>query len=398
VTTDRGPPSNGGPQFRLRPSVEAFVDRHGALCFVRAGASDLIVRAPDPHDVALVDRLQRGPQTVRSLSDGLGLDPSAIGEKLASLEAAGLVLVREPAAQGLLAGEDMVRFDRQLGYFAELGDEVRLQRRLRDSRVVVIGCGGIGTWVVAALACVGVGRIELVDDDRVALSNLNRQILYARHDVGTLKVSAAASWLHAFDPAIEVTVVPRRVERAADVPALVAGADVVILAADSPPYDIARWVNAACIDAVVPFAVAGQVPPMIKVGPTYSPGDGPCFACHETAVAAGSSGYEDYVAFSQSRPANAMSTVGPASCVAGGLLGLDVMHLLLGRPPATRGAAIMVHMDTLETRREAIPRDPACAACHHLADGRVDGLGAAHAQSVASEHPAQVRGDGDEPE
>jgi molybdopterin/thiamine biosynthesis adenylyltransferase len=289
-----------------------------------------------------------------------------LAEKLASLEAAGLLVIRERPAPRLLSREDAERFDRQLPYLAELGDEVRLQRRLRDSRVVVIGCGGIGTWVVAALACAGVGHVVLVDDDRVALSNLNRQMLYARRDVGVLKTEAAARWLRAFDPVIDVTVAARRIGCEADLPPLIAGADVVVLAADSPPFDIARWVNAACLRERVPFSVAGQVPPTVKIGPTYGLPGGPCFACHEAANAAGSIAYEDYVAFSKSRAANTTSTVGPASCVAGGLLGLDIMHLLLGRTPATRGLAILVHMQTLETRREPIRRNPGCEACQHL--------------------------------
>jgi molybdopterin/thiamine biosynthesis adenylyltransferase len=366
--TDRsGPPagSAGGPRYRLRPSVEPFVDRHGTLCFVRPGASDLVVRDPDAADVRLVLRLRGVCDTAGGLARHTGIAEAEVQRKLDSLVAAGLVLERRGPEAPPLAGEDGERFSRQLPYLAELGDEVRLQRRLRGSTVAVLGCGGVGTWVIAALACVGVGRVVLVDDDHVALSNLNRQILYTRRDVGASKADVSARWLRDFDPAIAVTTLARRISSEADVDPVVALADVVVLAADWPPYELARWVNAACIRAAVPFIVAGQLPPVVKVGPTYMPGHGACFTCHETALARESSAYEDYVAFRASDPDFA-STLGPASCVAGGLIGLELLHLLTGHDPVTRDCAVLVHMRTLEVRHEPVRGDATCRTCKHL--------------------------------
>jgi bacteriocin biosynthesis cyclodehydratase domain-containing protein len=189
--------------------------------------------------------------------------------------------------------------------------------------------------------------------------------LYARRDVGAAKVAASANWLHAFDPTITVRTMGERIAAPADVAAAIAGVDAVVLAADWPPYEIARWVNDACIDARIPFIVAGQLPPVLKIGPTYVPGEGACFTCHETAVAAASHSYEDYVAHRMSEPAMG-STLGPASCVIGGLIGLELLHLLTGHRPITQDGALLVNLRTLEIQREPIVRDPACAACKHL--------------------------------
>jgi bacteriocin biosynthesis cyclodehydratase domain-containing protein len=354
-----------GPAYRLRPSVEPFVNRQGDLCLVRPGGQDLIVRRPEDADVALVHALTDGWATSEELADRLGVGHALVHDKLDALVAADLVIVKPASGEPPIAGEDAERFSRQLPYLAELGDDVALQRRLRESAVTVIGCGGLGTWATAALACIGVGELTLVDDDRVALSNLNRQILYARADVGIAKVTAAAHWVSAFDAAIRVHAVERRIESVEDVAGCIAGADAVVLVADWPPYEIARWVNAACIDARVPFIVAGQLPPLIKIGPTYIPGAGPCFACHETALMTTSRTYEDYVRFRKAHPTTA-PTLGPASGVVGGLIGLELLHLLTGEPPATAGAALLIDMRTLMTRREQIDRDPDCTACKHL--------------------------------
>jgi bacteriocin biosynthesis cyclodehydratase domain-containing protein len=205
-----------------------------------------------------------------------------------------------------------------------------------------------------------------VDDDTVALSNLNRQILYVRADVDELKVAMSHRWVRSFDPTINVTTIESRVESAAHVARVIRGAAAVVLAADWPPYEIGRWVNAACVDARIPFIVAGQLPPILKVGPTYVAEGGPCLSCHEKALAAESYAYEDYAAHRASDSAQIASTVGPASSVAGGLVGLELLHLLAGRVPATRDLALIVHMQTLEVRRSPVVRDHACATCKHL--------------------------------
>jgi molybdopterin-synthase adenylyltransferase len=367
MTAERGSLMNevGGPQFRLRPSIEPFVDRHGRLCLVRPAGDDLIVREPEAADIALVCALSEGWDTEAGLAERLGTDRSVVREKLDSLAAADIVLTRSTGARTALGGEDVERFSRQLPYLAELGDEVILQRRLRDSTVTVIGCGGLGTWTLSALACLGIGRFVLIDDDRVELSNLNRQIVYARDDLAKPKVTAAAAWVRDFDPAIRVNAVESRIASADDVAPHVDGAEVVVLAADWPPYEIARWVNAACVEARVPFIVAGQIPPLLKIGPTYTPGEGPCFACHEAALTRASESYEDYVTFRRHNPISA-PTLGPASCVVGGLVALEVLHLLTGQVPATVGTAMLVDMRTLDVRFEQIDRDPECVACQHV--------------------------------
>lgn len=321
------------------------------------------MRDPDAADVELV-RLLTGPARSSGwLAARLaGVD---LRRKLDSLVAAGLVLVREASDAPPLAADERERFSRQLPYLAELGDDIALQHRLRASGVAVIGCGGIGTWVTAAVACLGIGRVVLVDDDVVELSNLNRQILYGPGDIGAPKVAAAAGWLSQFDRDVEVVASRRKITGVADVEQAIAGMDAVVLAADSPPFEIGRWVNAACVAARVPFVVAGQVPPILKVGPTFAVGESACLECHETALRRQSHAFDDYVASRKTAPAVA-STLGPASCVVGGMIGVELLHLLTGRTPATTGAAILVDMRTLEVRREPIQRDPDCRACKHL--------------------------------
>jgi molybdopterin-synthase adenylyltransferase len=135
-----------------------------------------------------------------------------------------------------------------------------------------------------------------------------------------------------------------------------------VLTADEPAYELARWVNAACLDRRVPFMTAGQVPPLVRVGPLYVPGRTACFACHETALRAQSVAYDRYAERARHAPSRA-ATLGPASAVVGSLVALELMHLLIGAAPATTATAVTIDIRTLQVSREVVPRDGGCAAC-----------------------------------
>jgi bacteriocin biosynthesis cyclodehydratase domain-containing protein len=343
----------GGPRYRLRASIEPFFSSSGDVYLLRPGTRDEhVVRAPSDDDRALLGRLAREPVSVPP--------GSAIADRIAPLVAAGVV-VAEPSSRPLAPAE-AERFDRQLPYLAELGDPRDVQRRLRGARVVVLGCGGLGTWALGAMASVGIRRYALVDFDAVELSNLNRQILFAERDLGRPKVTVAAEWLRRFDATIEVETLPQRIEGPADLFGVVAGADALVLVADWPPYDLARWVNEACLQAGVPHVSAGQQPPLLRVGPFYLPRRGACFACHEQAVRRDFPLYDELAERRRRDPPPA-TTLGPASGIVGTLLALEVMHLIAGAEPATRDRALLVDMRTLQTRWESVDRDPACATC-----------------------------------
>lgn len=347
-------------RFRLKSSVEPLSTDDGALYLVRAGADDLVVRDAERVDRELVEWLADGEPTCAELAAAVGLDEGAVRLKLDALRAVG-VLTEVPGSAPL-EPEDAERFSRQLPYLADLGDAHASQRRLATALVVVIGCGGLGTWALAALAGAGVRRLRLVDDDVVERSNLNRQVLYSPADLGRPKVEAAADWLVAFDARVEVERVHRRVDGPEAAAAVVRHADAVVLVADWPPYELARWVNAACVPAGIPFITGGQLPPLIKAGPFYVPGRSACFACHERALSDGSPGYDRYVRRMRDAPARG-ATLGPASGTVGTLLAMEVVHLLIGQAPATAGTALLLDLATLTSRREPIDRDPACPVC-----------------------------------
>jgi bacteriocin biosynthesis cyclodehydratase domain-containing protein len=350
-----------GLVYRLRGSVEVL-DAGDRLYLLVLDGEDLLVPEPDEVDRALLVALAV-PVTVKELVRSSGAARSAIEQKLASLDEAG-VLLSWPADVAPLSGPDAARFDRQLPYLAEFGAPAERQRRLADSTVAFIGCGGLGTWGLGALACAGIGRFLLVDDDVVEASNLNRQILYTESDLGRPKVQCAAEWVARFSAQTEVQAIQTRIESAEDVAPLAREADFLVMVADWPPYEIERWVNAACVAAGTPFISCGQGTPLMKIGPVYVPGRTACFACQETQMRGEAPMYDQVVQMrrrvAESVPA---MTLGSAAGLIGTMLSLEVMHALLGRRVATEGRALLLDIQTLESSWHEVVRDPGCAVC-----------------------------------
>jgi bacteriocin biosynthesis cyclodehydratase domain-containing protein len=337
-------------RVRLRPTVEVLPARDGDIYLLRPREADVVVRAPSAEERELIERLEAGSVP---LADAAGARP---------LIDVGVVIPwTDPAVDAV----DAERFSRQLPYLTELAGP-GAQRKLRDAVVVVLGCGGLGTWILGALAAAGVGRFVLIDDDTVELSNLNRQILYREADLGRPKVEAAAEWIRGFDTRVEVTAHRRRMLGPNDLDELLEGASLLVLAADWPPHELGRWVNHACVAARLPFVTAGQQPPLLKAGPIYIPGQTACLACHEAWLAEQGPIYIELAEHRRRHPGTAL-TLGPASALIGGLVATDAMHLLAGAgPPATAGAAMLIDMRTLQVRWEPIARRADCGECSPL--------------------------------
>ncbi len=128
-----------------------------------------------------------------------------------------------------LSGDDLDRFARHI-VLRHIGGPG--QQRLRAARVLVVGAGGLGSPLLLYLAAAGVGRLGIVDDDAVSLSNLQRQVLHRLEDIGRPKVARAREAILALDPAIAVELHPLRLE-AGNAEALIAPYDVVADGSDN---------------------------------------------------------------------------------------------------------------------------------------------------------------------
>jgi molybdopterin-synthase adenylyltransferase len=166
------------------------------------------------------------------------------------------------------------RYERQI-LFRPIGQEG--QERLRESSVVIAGVGALGTVCANMLTRAGVGRLRLVDHDKVELSNLQRQVLYDEDDVaaGRPKVQAAAAKLRRINSGVSLEAVVERIE-AGNARELLAGADLVIDAVDNFKAKFA--LNAAALELGVPL-IYGALSGTYALSLAIVPGEGACLCC-----------------------------------------------------------------------------------------------------------------------
>jgi bacteriocin biosynthesis cyclodehydratase domain-containing protein len=358
------PPATRLRRPRLKSTLDHFVSEDGTLYILRPGADeDIAVHDASPAQQRLLDRLRDARDVAELRAE---FEPELpVDEVLGQLLELGLL--EDTADDDRLPAPDRERYDRQLAYFSEIASpgtsRAECQRRLADSRVTIVGVGGLGSWAALALACTGVGRIDLVDGDVVDLSNLNRQVLYGEADLGQPKAHAAAAALRRFNPGIDCRPVARRVESADDVRAIADGTDLIVGTADWPTFSIGQWINQAAFGAGVPWIGASQFPPLVRVGPTLVPGRTGCLDCQESVWRAAHPHLRELEA--QGRLGSEVAaSFGPACGLVGSLIASDAVHLLTGiAEPATLAAALVIDLRTAEVTREPVTRIDGCATC-----------------------------------
>jgi len=173
-----------------------------------------------------------------------------------------------------MKNQDLSRYARQIT-FKPFGEEG--QRHLAGSSALIVGVGGLGTRVAELLVRAGIGRLRLVDDDSVELTNIHRQSLYTEKDANqrTLKINAAANHLREINSNCEIETVFARIDRlTAD--RLTEGVDAIIDGTDNFP---ARFIlNDCAIKKSKPWVFAGVLGTEAQVM-AIIPGKTPCLRC-----------------------------------------------------------------------------------------------------------------------
>jgi adenylyltransferase/sulfurtransferase len=168
--------------------------------------------------------------------------------------------------------DQIVRYSRQI-VLPEVGGKG--QKKLLNSSVLIIGAGGLGSPAAIYLAAAGVGRIGLVDDDKVDLSNLQRQIIHITRDIGKLKTESAKEKLLGLNPEVEIIPYSKRLtpENVFDI---VKGWDIVLDGSDNFPTKF--LINDACVLKGIPLSHGGILR-FIGMVTTILPDKGPCYRC-----------------------------------------------------------------------------------------------------------------------
>jgi molybdopterin-synthase adenylyltransferase len=224
------------------------------------------------------------------------------------------------------------------------------QARLLESKVLVVGMGGLGAPLALYLAAAGVGRLGLVDDDRVDVTNLHRQVIFGETDVGRLKVEAARDRLSGLAAAIDIEPLARRLDES-NAAALIEPYDLVADGTDN--VLTRRVVHDAAMRARRPL-VSGSVQGVdgqLTLYRAFAGAPHPCLHCLF-------GGIDD----AESLPSCAQAGVlGPAAGLMGSLMAIEVIKTLVGLGPSLSGT--LLHLDAITPALERLrfSRRPACA-------------------------------------
>ncbi|NVD97031.1 HesA/MoeB/ThiF family protein [Massilia sp. BJB1822] len=241
----------------------------------------------------------------------------------------------------------LLRYSRHI-----LLDEIGIegQQKLLAARVLMIGAGGLGSPAAMYLASAGVGRLTLVDNDTVDLTNLQRQIAHTTERVGQPKAASAAQTLSAINPTIAIEALCERADEAR-LRELVAQADVVLDCTDN--FQTRHAVNRACVAQRVPL-VSGAVIRFDGQISVFDPrgGELPCYSCLFPQDQA----FEDVAC-------STMGVFAPLVGVVGAMQAAEALKLLMGIGESLAGRLLLLDGLHMEWTSIRIARNADCPVC-----------------------------------
>jgi adenylyltransferase/sulfurtransferase len=219
------------------------------------------------------------------------------------------------------------------------------QQKLLAARVLVVGAGGLGSALIPYLAAAGVGHLGIIDDDRVELSNLARQVIHETGDIGRLKVESAEDRVSELNPDVKVTTYSHALTTE-NTESIIAQYDVVADGCDN--FKTRFIVNAACVKLGKPLvsaAISGFNGQVMSVANGSA-----CYACflHPDAP--------------EANTCKESGVIGPLAGLIGSAQALEVVRMLLGNP-ALVGNIALFDGTTHQQRIVAIQKDSGCKTC-----------------------------------
>jgi molybdopterin/thiamine biosynthesis adenylyltransferase len=224
------------------------------------------------------------------------------------------------------------------------------QARLLSAHVAIIGAGGIGSPAILYLAAAGVGTLRVIDDDHVALSNLQRQVLFAGEDVGAAKGEAAMGAVARLTPDVKLIPIIERLD-AGNARLLLRDADVILDGSDSFETRLAVSDTATALRIPLVSSAVGQFDGQLGVFRGWE-ADRPCYRClvgQDPARAEASCADQ--------------GVLGAMAGVMGSLAALEAIRALVPFGEDSAGKLLIADALSLRFRTVGLPKDPACPAC-----------------------------------
>jgi molybdopterin/thiamine biosynthesis adenylyltransferase len=225
------------------------------------------------------------------------------------------------------------------------------QRRLKAASVALVGAGAIGSAALPALAGAGIGRLTIIDDDAIELSNLHRQLIYREDQVGEAKAATAASFARALNSEVEINRVAQRLD-SGNAQSLLAGHDWVLDGTDN--FATRLTVNEACVALRIPLvsAAAAQFQGQIALLRGWQ-ADQPCYRCF----------VGDAFDSDDCDTCAELGVLGALTGTVGHFAALVTLRALLGIGDDAAGKLMLLDGQTLGWRAIKLPKVADCKTC-----------------------------------
>ena len=250
----------------------------------------------------------------------------------------------------MLTDNERERYNRQI-LIPDFGEEG--QEKLKNSTVFIAGAGGLGSPVAMYLAAAGIGTIRIADNDRVSISNLNRQILHGDADLGHPKVASAGETLSRLNPGMKTVTLHETITED-NIEELIGDADCIIDAMDNLP---ARYIlNRAAVNTGKPF-FHGAVYGYEGRAMTIIPGKSACLYC---------------LYHGATPPVDEIPVLGATAGVTGSIQASEVVKYLTGSGDLLLGRLLCYDGFSMKFMELHVKRDASCEHCGtSTTDGRI---------------------------
>lgn len=247
----------------------------------------------------------------------------------------------------VLSEQERIRYARHLN-IPDLGETGQI--KLKNSSVLVAGCGGLGSASALYLAAAGVGRMGLVDSDNVELSNLQRQVIHSTEMIGFAKITSAKKRINSLNPNVDIITLHERIDEN-NAREILAGYAIVIDATDN--FDSRYIINAACVENSIPF-IYGAIYQFSGQMSVFNHKGGPCFQCVFQKPPS-----EEY------KNANrGVGVVGALPGVIGSLQAIEAIKLIAGIGQPMAGRLLIFDGLQMEFKEISINKSGNCPVCY----------------------------------
>ena len=240
---------------------------------------------------------------------------------------------------------DDTRYSRQikLPQIGELG-----QQKILDSKVLIIGMGGLGSPAAMYLAAAGIGQLIISDFDVVEESNLQRQLIHQTKNVGDLKAHSAQQTIQEINPECTVEMIDRELDEE-ELESYIYKADIVLDCSDNFPTRFA--VNRFCVQTKTPLVSAAAIRLEGQILSYIPDVEGPCYQCLYSGE------YEN------AQTCEVEGVLGPVVGVIGTLQALQTLLILTGHTAEIAGKLLLFDGLNMQWQQVQIPKNPSCPIC-----------------------------------